>query len=371
MEEAIRKKIKELEPQLIAAIQRMVAIESVESEALENAPFGLGPKKALDEALKISEELGFKTVNIDNKVGYAQYGEGNGDYLGIFGHVDVVPLGKGWIHDPLGGEIENGRMFGRGVLDNKGPIMSNLYALYAMKELDITFPIPIRIVFGTNEETGFKCIEHYLSKEKPPVFGWTPDNKWPVVYGERGRGLVRVVNTGSRQTFYKYLNDFILSSPANGVKLGINYKDDDFGEMIMRGYKMGVDDQGRDYFEWSLSYPAITNIKELGEKITESLPDGVLYEMVHNWDPVLYDKNSNYIEVLQKAYEDNSGLDGTPTTTTGGTYAKLVPNIIAYGPSFPGQSGIAHLPDEWMDLKDIMMNAQIYAAAFYNLKDIL
>lgn len=371
MDEVIRKKMIELKPQLIDAIRRMVAIESVESEALENAPFGIGPKQALDEVLKISDELGFKTVNIDNKVGYAQYGEGDGDYLGVFGHVDVVPLGEGWIHDPLGGEIENDRMFGRGVLDNKGPIMTNLYALYAMKELDIKFPIPIRIVFGTNEETGFKCVEHYLTKENPPVFGWTPDNKWPVVYGERGRGVVRVVNTGSRDAFYNYLNDFILSSPANGLKLGLNYKDDDFGEMIMRGYSMGIDEEGHDYFQWSLSYPGIVTMDELAHKIKESLPEGIEYQLFHNWDPVLNDKNSVYIPILQKAYEDHTGLDGTPTTTTGGTYAKIVPNLIAYGPSFPGQNGIAHLPDEWMDLDDMMMNAQIYAAAFYHLKEVL
>ena len=86
---------------------------------------------------------------------------------------------------------------------------------------------------------------------------------------------------------------------------------------------------------------------------------------------MLYDKNSEYVKVLQRAYEENSGLDGTPVTTTGGTYAKIVPNIVAYGPSFPGQKEIAHLPNEWMDIKDIMKNAKIYASALYQLKDIL
>lgn len=371
MEKQIQVEIEKLEPELLKAIKRMVAIESVESEPKEGAPYGIGPRNALDEALAISEELGFKTMNIDDKVGYAQYGEGDGPYLGIFGHVDVVPLGEGWIHDPLGCEIEHGRMFGRGVLDNKGPIMTNLFALYALKLLDITFPIPIRIIFGTNEETGFKCVEHYLSKEEPPIFGWTPDCKWPAVYGERGRGLVRVINTGKRERFYEYLNDFILSSPNNGVKLGINYSDDDFGEMIMRNYKLGIDKTNKDIFQWSLSYPASTTINEISTQIESTCPKGVKFEVVHNWNPVLYDRNSKYVKVLQKAYEKYSGLDGTPVTTTGGTYAKIVPNIIAYGPSFPGQKDIAHLPDEWMDVDDIMMNAQIYASALYQLKDIL
>lgn len=370
MEELIREEIENQQPAFLAALKRMVAIESVESEPQEGAPFGVGPQKALEEALKISEELGFKTVNLDQKVGYAQYGEGNGSYLGVFGHVDVVPLGKGWIHDPLGCEIEEGRIFGRGVLDNKGPILANLFALHALKTLNITFPIPVRIVFGTNEETGFKCMQHYLAKEQPPVFGWTPDCKWPVVYGERGRGLVRVTNTGKREDFYRYINDFILSSTDNGVKLGINYKDDDFGELIMRGYRLGVNETGCDTFQWSLSYPASVSIEQLSKQIAVTCPVGVVFDVVHNWDPVLYDKDSKYVKALQKAYEENTGLDGTPVTTTGGTYAKLVPNIIAYGPSFPGQKDIAHLPDEWMDLKDLLKNIQIYASALYKLREM-
>lgn len=362
--------ISELQPEIIKSIQRLVAIESVESAPLTDAPYGVGPKDALIEVLKLAEELGFKTTNIDNIIGYAQYGEGDGDYIGIFGHVDIVPLGEGWIHDPLGTDIENGKMYGRGVLDNKGPIIANLYALYAMKKLGITFDLPIRIVFGTNEESGFGCVKHYLTKENPPVFGWTPDCKWPVVYGERGRAQVRIVNHGDVQVFYQFLNDFILSSPSNGVKLGINFKDDDFGELIMRGYSLGIEDD-MDYFQMSLSYGAGTSKDELMKIIADQLPDGLELSLVLNWDPVYNDKSSKYIEPLTLAYEEVMGERLEPVTTTGGTYAKIIPNIIAYGPSFPGQNGIAHLPDEWMDLNDLENCSQIYALALYRLKEII
>lgn len=371
MNKNIEIEIEKLKPDLLNAIKRMVAIESVKSEPEKDAPFGVGPKKALDEALKIASELGFDVVNIDNKVGYAQYGEGKGPYLGIFGHVDVVPLGEGWVHDPLGGEIKEGRMFGRGVLDNKGPTMINLFALYTMKLLDIKFPVPIRMVFGTNEETGFECIKHYLSKENPPIFGWTPDCKWPVIYGESGRGKVRLINKGTKEEFYKYLNNYIFSSSTNGIKLGINYKDEDFGELVMRDYQLGIDAEGNDFFQLSLSYPDSTSIEEISKQIKSTCPRTILYEVIDNWDPVLYDKDSKYVRILQDTYEKYTGLDGTPETTIGGTYAKLVPNIIAYGPSFPGQKDIAHLPDEWMDLEDIMANAKIYALALYGLKNFL
>ncbi|QIK56737.1 M20 family metallopeptidase [Erysipelothrix sp. HDW6A] len=367
----IHEKVEVLMPELLKSIQDLVSIYSVEGEATDNAPYGEGPIEALDKALDIASKLGFKTVNIDNKIGYAQYGEGNEDYLGIFGHVDVVPLGEGWTYDPLGGEIANNRIYGRGVLDNKGPILANLYALYALKELGIRFPMPIRIVFGTNEETGFKCVQHYLTQEKPPVFGWTPDCKWPVVYGERGRGLIRIVNHTNKEVFYNFINDYILSSPSNGVKLGINVRDEDFGEMIMRGYKLGVDEDGRDYFQMSLSYPGAKTIKELGDIIECHLPSGLEYKLVHNWNPVINNKDSKYIEPLTQSYEEIMGSRLEPVTTTGGTYAKIIPNIIAYGPSFPGQNGIAHLPDEWLDLDDLLNSTKIYATALYHLRDIL
>lgn len=370
MFEKINETMTHLQDDIINSIQRIVAIESVQGEALPNAPFGQAPKDALIEVLKLAEELGFKTKNIDNIIGYAQYGEGDGDYIGIFGHVDIVPLGEGWIHDPLSGVVDGDRMYGRGVLDNKGPIITNLFALYAMKELGIEYKLPIRIVFGTNEESGFGCVKHYLTKEKPPVFGWTPDCKWPVVYGERGRALIRFINNGQREDFYSYLNDFVLSSPSNGVKLGINFKDEDFGELVMRGYSMGVD-EGKDYFQMSLSYPGVTSKNELIDIINSTLPKGVALELVHNWDPVINDKNSRFIEPLTTSYEDIMGERLDPVTTTGGTYAKIIPNIIAYGPSFPGQNGIAHLPDEWLDLNDLLKSSKIYANALYRLKEIL
>ena len=109
------------------------------------------------------------------------------------GHLDVVPVGEGWNHPPFSAyEDENGRIFARGILDNKGPTLSCLYALYAIKELKIQLKRPVYILFGTNEETGFEDLTHFLKVRKPPIMGWTPDCKYPVVYAERGRSTYRV-----------------------------------------------------------------------------------------------------------------------------------------------------------------------------------
>lgn len=366
----IKQLSKDMQQPLIQALKRLVAIESVQSEPLENAPFGTGPKKALDEVLAISRELGFETVNIDNKIGYAvlKGTSGCSEYFGIFGHVDVVPLGKGWTFPPLDCVESNGKIYGRGVLDNKGPILSNLYALYALKEAGVTFEHDIRIVFGTNEETGFGCVKHYLTKEQPPIFGWTPDCKWPTVYGERGRLKVRV--SGQSEQLYHFMNEFVFPDMTTGRLLGVNFKDDDFGEMIMRGYQMKVIDADH-AVEWALSYPASCTNTDIIECIRNcAKPYHLTVSEIANVNPVCYDKQSIYVQTLQQVYNDCTGLNATPVTTTGGTYAKVIPNIIAYGPSFPGQNNIAHLPDEWMDLQDLEKITEIYMGALYALKDI-
>lgn len=366
----IKQLSKQIQQPLIQALKRLVAIESVQSEPLENAPFGIGPKQALDEALLIAQELGFETVNIDNKIGYAllKGASGSQDYFGIFGHVDVVPLGEGWNFPPLACQESNGKLYGRGVLDNKGPILSNLFALYALKEAGVTFKHDIRIVFGANEESGFGCVKHYLTKEKPPIFGWTPDCKWPTVYGERGRLKIRVY--GKAADLYAFMNAYVFPDMTTGRLMGVNFKDDDFGEMMMRGYQMKkVDDNHA--VEWALSYPASCTNTDIIERMTTcATPYRLTVEEIANINPVCYDKQSIYVQTLQKVYNDCTGLNATPVTTTGGTYAKVIPNIIAYGPSFPGQNNIAHLPDEWMDLNDLEKITEIYMGALYALKDM-
>lgn len=308
MKTQIKQKTDEIQDTLIKSLQDLVKIESVKSTPTETAPYGPKPKEALETVLALAASLGFETKNIDNKVGYAQMGKGE-DYFGIFGHVDVVPLGEVWIIDPYGSDIADGKIYGRGVLDNKGPILSNLYALYVLKEMGMTYPLPIRIVFGTDEESGFDCVKHYLNKEKPPIFGWTPDCKWPAIYGERGRAQIRIENHTDLNTFYTYLNDFILSAPNNGVKLGINFVDEDFGMMILRGYQLKVEDDVS-YFQFEASYPAITSKEEIVSQIEKTLPEGLSVSVVSNWDPVLYDKTSDYAQTLKLVYEETSGLDG-------------------------------------------------------------
>ena len=365
-------RLKEVQPMLFDGLRRMVAIPSIRGKEEPDAPFGRGPKQALEEVLKISTELGFHTKNIDDKIGYAQYGEDRSDgaYYGIFGHVDVMPLGEGWNSPPLSLTLREGKLFGRGTLDNKGPILSNLYALYVLKENGVTFDRPVRIVFGTNEETGFGCVKHYLTKEIPPTFGWTPDCKWPVVYGERGRLKVRVSLPESRVSdLYDFANRKLLHTNHRGEELGIAYQDEDFGMMQLRGETFGIE-KNQHYVEWTMCYPASCTKSDLLNQITAQLPEKATLEVISHWAPVLYDKSSKYVQALQQVYTDVTKSDSIPVTTTGGTYAKIIPNIIAYGPSFPGQRDIAHLPNEWIGVKDLETDTIIYGLALLALSNM-
>ena len=365
-------RLKEVQPMLFDGLRRMVAIPSIRGKEEPDAPFGRGPKQALEEVLKIATELGFHTKNIDDKIGYAQYGENRSDgaYYGIFGHVDVMPLGEGWNSPPLSLTLREGKLFGRGTLDNKGPILSNLYALYVLKENGVTFDRPVRIVFGTNEETGFGCVKHYLTKEIPPTFGWTPDCKWPVVYGERGRLKVRVSLPESMVAdLYDFANRKLLHTNHHGEELGIAYQDEDFGMMQLRGETFGIE-ENQHYVEWTMCYPASCTKSDLLNQITMHLPEKATLEVISHWAPVLYDKSSKYVQALQQVYTDVTKSDSIPVTTTGGTYAKIIPNIIAYGPSFPGQRDIAHLPNEWIGVKDLETDTIIYGLALLALSNM-
>ncbi|WP_042679634.1 Sapep family Mn(2+)-dependent dipeptidase [Anaerosalibacter massiliensis] len=372
MEEILNDKIEYYKDELLKSIIDLVNIGSIKEKSKIDAPFGEMPKAALVKALEIAEGLGFKTKNLDNYIGYAQYGEGE-DYIGVLGHLDVVPVGEGWKFPPFSGHIENGKIYGRGVLDNKGPIISALYALYAIKEAGLKINKPVRIIFGTDEESGFNDIPYYLEREKPPIMGFTPDCKYPVVYGERGRANIQFQIEYNDENyeriieeFFNFLNTYILSSKSNGDRLGINFSDEEFGTMEMRNYNIGIE-ESKLLFNISLSYPAIVSIDEILEKMESKLSENIKLELLLNYNPVKFEKDSFLVRSLQKAYEDVTNLDGTPVTTTGGTYAKIMPNIVPFGPSFPGQKGISHNPNEYMDISDIILNAKIFSQAIYNL----
>lgn len=366
MEEQIKSLIVKNRDQMIKSIKTLVQIPSVKSEAKTNMPYGEAIHEALEMVLTLAQEMGFETENVDGHMGIVKYGEGD-DYVGVIGHLDVVEAGTGWSHAPFGAEEEQGRIYGRGILDNKGPIMTCLYALYAIKSLQIKLNHPIWILFGTDEESGFHDLMYYLTKKKPPIMGFTPDCKYPVVYAERGRCRFQV-NTDFQhyEEFCEFVNQYLQKDNGYGKTFHLDVVDEEFGKMQMSNASFVKNDVGLGV-EFSFSYPASMTKKQIEKQIQACLTDSLQLTCVLDFKPVRFEKDGFLCQTLKQTYESITGNDGTPVTTTGGTYAKVLPNIVPFGPSFPGQKGIAHLPDEWMDLEDIMQNAFIYGISLLRL----
>ncbi len=171
--------------QLVESVRSIIKIRSVAGEPEQGRPCGDGPAAALQAALDIAGAMGFVTHNLDNYAGFVEYGEGE-EYIAVLGHLDTVPEGDHWNIPPFSGRVHEGRIYGRGALDDKGPILSALYSLKAIRDSGVTLTRRIRVIFGTDEETGDLDIGYYLLKEKPPVCGFTPDSDFPVVFAEKG-----------------------------------------------------------------------------------------------------------------------------------------------------------------------------------------
>lgn len=173
--------------EIVKRLGKLVSINSAEGKPRKDAPFGEGPKEALHAALNMLKEDGFKTVNLDNYIGYGEIGEGE-ELIGIVGHLDVVPAHKedGWDTDPFKMVEKDGILYGRGVSDDKGAVVASMIAMKILKDMNIPLKKRIRLIMGTNEETGSKGLEYYVAHDEEPSYGFTPDGDFPCIYGEKG-----------------------------------------------------------------------------------------------------------------------------------------------------------------------------------------
>ncbi|MBQ9058537.1 MAG: Sapep family Mn(2+)-dependent dipeptidase [Atopobiaceae bacterium] len=178
---------------LVADIGRLVAIESVEDlgQAKPNAPFGPGPRAALDEALAMAGRLGLDAHDCEGYLGYADVAGASDKQIATIAHVDVVPAVAGdWTGHPYVMDRRDGYLIGRGVIDDKGPFVLSLYTARFLKERaeETGKPLPytLRCIIGANEETGMSDVDYYLERYPQPAFCFTPDAEFPVIHGEKG-----------------------------------------------------------------------------------------------------------------------------------------------------------------------------------------
>lgn len=193
LERNARAYVDEVWEDVVRDIDRLVQVESVEDKehAQEGAPYGPAPLEAMTRALRIAERLGLEPHNCEGHIGFADLKGASETYLCTIAHSDIVPLGEGWTVDPLHVTRKEGYLLGRGVLDDKGPLVLSLYAAHyfarQVRERGECLPYTLRCIVGCNEETGMQDVDYYLSHYPEPAFCFSPDACFPLICGEKGR----------------------------------------------------------------------------------------------------------------------------------------------------------------------------------------
>ncbi|EGV10459.1 putative dipeptidase [Streptococcus constellatus subsp. pharyngis SK1060 = CCUG 46377] len=185
----------------LESLKTIVSYPSVLNEGENGTPFGQSIQNVLEKMLEITRSLGFKTY-IDPKgyYGYAEIGQGE-ELLAVLCHLDVVPAGdlSDWETPPFEATIKYGWIHGRGVQDDKGPSLAALYAVKALMDAGVTFNKRIRFIYGTDEETLWRCMARYNELEETATLGFAPDSSFPLTYAEKGLLQIKLHGSGSQE----------------------------------------------------------------------------------------------------------------------------------------------------------------------------
>lgn len=458
-------RVQALQPQMIEALKELVRINSVEAAPAPGAPYGAGAAQCLDKALEISRQLGFATHNMDGHVGWAEYGQGE-EMVAVLGHLDVVPAGDGWTKcGPYEPVEADGRIYGRGTIDDKGPVVAALFALKALADEGFAPRRRVRVIFGCNEETGSADMAYYRAHGgEIPVTGFTPDGSYPLINGEKGIAIttfqtplgpqggewellsiqggtasnivpahasaelscpddvslladltypegIHVTPTengihveaegvsahgslpekgvnalgrlclflcqlpleGKAASAISFLADMI-GMDTTGRAFGVDFSDELSGGL---SFNWGVlrtvtDEQGAPALQAVVNYrwPVTYHYEDCGPKVNTAFALAGWTIVKEDHEPALFQPaDSPLVQTLLAVYKGKTGDDSPALCIGGGTYAKSIPNILAFGPTFPGEEVREHEPDEFITVEHLVLNAKIYAAAIRALAE--
>ena len=403
----------------ISTLKKWIEIKSVKKRKAGDAPFGKELKEMLRLALEDAKILGFETYNYDSFIGEATFGSGSDeDGLAILCHLDVVPEGdiQKWQVEPYSLTIKDGKLYGRGVLDDKGSAVLCLYALKELKDSGFTPNRKIKLIFGCDEESGWSCINHYNKVAVMPKEGFSPDGDFPVIYAEKGilhieyefeksDALLSVfggdrINMVCDKATVRYLNESAEESlvflgrtahgslPQNGdnaikkalaflVEKGLFNKEsfnllfnnenlfedlsDETGKLTFSPNVISVKN-GKIYIKVDCRYPATKKASEV-KKVLRKVGN---FKVISHKKPLYNDKESKIVKTLLKTYNEFMGSSESPIAIGGGTYARALENGVAFGPSKIGES-VCHNPNEYMTLETYEKCYQIYKKAIMDL----
>ena len=457
---------------MLEDLQALLAIESVEGPPLPGRPFGEGVGRALEWVEALGRRLGLRTLNVD---GYAVHADGGpegpaGETVGVLCHVDVVPAGSGWSVPPFAGTVRDGRIYGRGALDDKGPTVASLYAAAAVLASGAPLSRRVRVIVGGDEESGFECVRYYFRHHPKPQLAFSPDALFPVVYAEKGQLLltlgretvgsrVRRAHAGEQANVVPDRAELELAVPegeppeawvdrlrraAGARRARIEVEQPapgPAGERLLRVVAHGkathgsVPEKGINAAaellacvaeadgpdrrldpDGSVAFLARAGLEVYGRGLGIARRDDISGLLTANlgvlrWasgrvqatfdirypvgegsgegilqaaaatagaagfgvvaaqdDPPHYvDPDSFLVRTLLEVYRKETGDDLGPLAIGGGTYARVLPGAVAFGPSFLLQGAIPHERDEYIAVDHFYQLARIYAKALLAL----
>ncbi|MBR5439251.1 MAG: Sapep family Mn(2+)-dependent dipeptidase [Clostridia bacterium] len=401
----------------IKTLEKWIQIKSVKARKTSNAPFGKNLKEMLDLALLDAKNLGFEVFNYDGFIGEAVFGNGSDENgLAILCHLDVVPegdIGK-WQVPPYKLTVKDGKLYGRGVLDDKG---SAVICLYALKELKDSGFIPnrkIKLIFGLDEESGWGCISHYKKVAVMPKEGFSPDGDFPVIYAEKGilhieyafeksdnvldvsggdrinmvcdKVLLKLKNQAKNLVFEgRTAHGSTPEKGDNAIKKTLaflvekgEFKQEDYNLLFNNEslFSLLADETGALTFSPNMisvkngkihvkvdcRYPATRK----GAKVKKVLKKVGCFKVISHKAPLYNSKQSRIVKTLLSVYNEYSKTNEEPIAIGGGTYARALESGVAFGPSNICDS-VCHNPNEYMTLSDYEKCYQIYKQAIIEL----
>ncbi|MEG2785410.1 MAG: dipeptidase PepV [Anaerovoracaceae bacterium] len=441
---------------MIQDVIELINIPTVfDKNPCQGGPFGQNVKIGLEKVLKMAEDMGMEAKNIDGYAGEITIGKG--DYVvGILGHIDVVEGGEDWLTDPFVGEVKDNKIYGRGSTDDKGPIISCLYAMkYLLDNDKIPDKASIRMIVGTNEEEDWKGIEYYVENTKIlPNVSIVPDGYFPLIFCEKGLidfdmrkpikvnndapvkilelkggtgrnivaakasckiettealankifarlrkqdnikadlqgNIVQVVAEGkathamspekgingisiimkalgeieepfSHEELIDTYNRYI-GMTYNGENFGCDFSDEVSGRLTMN---VGVVRFEGDMavLESNLRYPASMELDTVMAAMNKTMEEaGLEYVEKSYIKPICIDKDSDLVKKLMTSYRKTTGdMEHEPFAIGGATYARAIPNAVAFGPLFPDEEELAHEANEFLAIDSLVKMTEIY-----------
>ena len=409
-------------PEILELLGKLVSFDTVRRPAEPGMPFGRNNAEALMWLLETAKRDGFKVENLDNYCGYIEYGDG-AEMIAVASHLDVVPTGDpaDWTSPPFEMAERDGVLYGRGVSDDKGPLAVVLVLMRELKRKNVKLKRRLRLIVGCGEETGSSCLDHYRAHAEAPKYGFTPDAGFPVICGECGMlqfalekkfrpgenrlklcaGTVINAVPGRAEAEYdgKPFSAVGVAAHASHPERGDNALvklcreldgkvDSDFPKLVLKTDRAKLDleladkvskltlvpslaevDETHAKLQGDIRYPVTMRSPEIIARLERAYVDcGYTLTTRVVDEPLYFPPDTPFIAVLMSAYAEVTGdTAARPLVIGGGTYAKHLPNTVAFGCSLPGQHYGAHEVNEHCDVADFAPVLRILARAIIKL----